>query len=112
MNERLLVEPVEDQAVKLLPPESVDPTDVGSALAADRHLPRRTGKPREGTLGRARVRATRCRGEAADAIREACGIDERVLVRARHLDAIRAFADAMLADRAAKCVVVGDARIP
>src|SRR5262245_47184989 len=77
-----------DQAVKLRARVAVDPTDVRAALGARRHLPRPARKPRERGLRRAEMRTAGCRVEATDAVVEPGRIDERVLVRAGHLDPV------------------------
>lgn len=81
--------------MKLLAMISIDPADLRTTSRARRNLPGPAGEPRERDFGWTEVDAPGRRVEAADVVHEAAGIDECVLVRARHLDAVIVVGDVM-----------------
>src|SRR5207302_9015923 len=91
----------DDQAVKLRAGVAIDPAEVRAAARACGELPGPAGKPRERGLGLAEVAAPRRHRVAGDVMDEAVRVDERVLVRAGHLDAVRDVGDAVTAGGAA-----------
>src|SRR3954471_357707 len=70
------------------------PAQVFEASAADAGLPGKAGKPGPVVALPTEPNGTGCQSEAADAVHDACRIQESVRVGSAHVDAVRGGSDA------------------